>query len=651
MASPNFMSPPDSPGNATARSRKSSTEPKKRTSQAEQRGIPGRLACDVCRERKVRCDRADPKCSRCTRLGYQCSYHGRTRTKASQADLPRQLAEIQNRLAQAEAQLAAAPELSLSDHFPCQSDLSFQSFQDYGLEKGMGMQIDIPTSIQFPDMAITSTSQDEFALANFDWKAVETPTIETNGQATTPIDTSNNIYVSLEVASPPLVSKGELQQTAASPHPKILKGCEISAEQMASLHDNYFELLYPHMPILSKERFSSERSSPRSSIERGLDYAVALVGALIEPDSLGLQRACYGMARKFVEMCEQDEEGTNLTSLGVFQALLFIIRYELTAKRFTRAWMTLGRAVRLATILNLNEMDRPPVNFRGQSELQQLLPETQDPSILEERRRSLWVLYIFEGYASTRTGLPCQLQDNQIIACLPSPGSLDDGFQPLSMPFLSETTTLQGIPHISNFAGIVLMISLARKTYEHGRGQSEGYWDRHYRLVRLLNERTSSLSIHLTAKTVQEDIVAFSLYLNLCAIEIYLHEAAIDEVMRENLPKLVADESRKRSGAAAFKIASAVRMNWPAFRSKHDMFTLQGSFIGWALVMGIKALTRHLLDVEDGVSNGAADSLRLLIPAIDQLEDENGHWHSSIAGASGILRTWDERHSGFHMGE
>lgn len=76
----------------------------------------GRLACDICRERrrslrkseqstmltlftgKVRCDRGDPKCGRCVRLGYDCSYQGRKRHRAAQADMPRQLCELQNRL-------------------------------------------------------------------------------------------------------------------------------------------------------------------------------------------------------------------------------------------------------------------------------------------------------------------------------------------------------------------------------------------------------------------------------------------------------------------------------------------------------------------------------------------------------------------------
>lgn len=80
----------------------------------------GRLACDICRERewllflptvygkedgiklstlgKVRCDRADPKCGRCARLDYDCSYRGRKRHRATYADLPRQLSQVQDRL-------------------------------------------------------------------------------------------------------------------------------------------------------------------------------------------------------------------------------------------------------------------------------------------------------------------------------------------------------------------------------------------------------------------------------------------------------------------------------------------------------------------------------------------------------------------------
>jgi hypothetical protein len=62
-------------------------------------GPKARLACDVCRERKVRCDRADPRCGRCARLGHRCTYYGRKSYRAAlDPDLPRRLSELQERL-------------------------------------------------------------------------------------------------------------------------------------------------------------------------------------------------------------------------------------------------------------------------------------------------------------------------------------------------------------------------------------------------------------------------------------------------------------------------------------------------------------------------------------------------------------------------
>lgn len=35
---------------------------------------PKRLACMICRKRKLRCDGIKPSCSTCTRLGHACAY-------------------------------------------------------------------------------------------------------------------------------------------------------------------------------------------------------------------------------------------------------------------------------------------------------------------------------------------------------------------------------------------------------------------------------------------------------------------------------------------------------------------------------------------------------------------------------------------------
>lgn len=175
------------------------------------------------------------------------------------------------------------------------------------------------------------------------------------------------------------------------------------------------------MPILSEIHFSTELAKDRTSSPiQGLRYAVALVGTTVSPGFAYLQQACYSSARKYVELCERDEDSTDLANLNTFQALLFIIRYELTSKRFNRAWMTLGRAIRLAKMLDLHQMDNVCTSAVASSDLQLRLPPTKDPTSLEERRRSFWALYIFEGYAATRTGMPCQFSETQVRMLPPS---------------------------------------------------------------------------------------------------------------------------------------------------------------------------------------------------------------------------------------
>ena len=197
------------------------------------------------------------------------------------------------------------------------------------------------------------------------------------------------------------------------------------------------------MPILSEIHFSTELAKDcTSSPIQGLTYAVALVATTVCPEFGYLQQVCYSTARKYVELCERDEDGTDLANLNTFQALLFIIRYELTSKRFTRAWMTLGRAIRLAKMLNLHQMDKVGTSGVASSDLQMRLPPTQDPTSLEERRRSFWALYIFEGYAATRTGMPCQFSESQVRMLSPS----HEPVKRLNMTISWAEATINAIP-------------------------------------------------------------------------------------------------------------------------------------------------------------------------------------------------------------
>ena len=67
--------------------------------------------------------------------------------------------------------------------------------------------------------------------------------------------------------------------------------------------------------------------------------------------------------------------------------------------------------------------------------------------------------------------------------------------------------------------------------------------------------------------------------------------------------------------------------------------------------MGISALSHKLLDSDEAVADGLADSLRLLLTALNHFEEPGGYWHASIAGVVAKLKAWDEKQGGFHMGD
>lgn len=102
------------------------------------------------------------------------------------------------------------------------------------------------------------------------------------------------------------------------------------------------------------------------------------------------------------------------------------------------------------------------------------------------------------------------------------------------------------------------------------------------------------MQAHLSAKAVREDPLAFTLHINLCAVHMFLHEAAIGKVTEQDLPQLVAAESRKCSTAAAFKVLSAVRMNWPAQHSQvsnapRHLWLWRGVVTGTDILFGLSS--------------------------------------------------------------
>lgn len=181
-------------------------------------------------------------------------------------------------------------------------------------------------------------------------------------------------------------------------------------------HQTYFDVFHHTAPMIERERFSlTSPTCPAKHQTKSLSYAVALLGASVTEEHTYLEEKLYHYSRKYLELTERQEDMTDFISLDTLQACVLVTWYELKGTNFTRAWMSLGRAIRLAKMLGLDQMDQEQ-QVEQDSDFRLDLPRTGGPAELEERRRTFWVLFIFDAYASVRTGARMTLREDQVIS-------------------------------------------------------------------------------------------------------------------------------------------------------------------------------------------------------------------------------------------
>ncbi|KAK1597694.1 uncharacterized protein LY79DRAFT_540755 [Colletotrichum navitas] len=653
-----------------------------RPSPSSPRGTPFTAphACEICRERKVRCDRALPKCRRCDRLNQPCAYNPAHQRRTRDE----QLQQLQERLAKTEAQLA----LNTCSSRPTPSGRP-QSRSDT-------MEPTVPPRWSaMPDPVTSGTSSSSMSRRSSQYQLPSTTVLHpsllsasghpaTNDQmdlgksrrTSAVVDIASNGSSVLDIDLFTSVNDGTGSDmafdwtiqplSALEPLDNLLLPClspqslshsdleeDISPAELSALHNHYFESIYSSFPFLNRDRFLAESAGGGGSpAVSALVYAVALTGCAHSSKDPSKQSTCYSLARNYAEKCERDGI---LNDLNFLQALLFIGRFEAMDRKLERSWLTLGRAAMLCTLLELPQMDRRDEGDGTQDDGRQsgsrlCLPPTDDPVLLEERRRTFWGLYILQSYVKTRTGWQCQLGDVKNFRIkLPSPGLLRSDLVPREMPFLSNIRNESG-HEISSYAGCVLMVELALRCFDHGQERaSTGFWDGYCALVKTTDELFSLLKRHLNATSIRGDPVAFSMYLNLRATEIFSHESAITRSEEQGLPPLMTAESQRRATAAAFQISSAVRLILPSpWKAHNNIIMLQAVFIAWPLTMALKALYRELVQGGNREAlNGVVASSRLLLAFLDHIEESGGHWHQCVAHVEAKLQEWDEK-NGFN---
>ncbi|KAK7995531.1 hypothetical protein PG990_014304 [Apiospora arundinis] len=629
-----------------------------------------RMTCEPCRHRKVKCNRAFPTCARCLHLGATCVYPDRVSRRSTQSAVIQLLRE---RVRQAEARLVLQTSSNSNANSNAGDDAAAHSFQhgQHGRAQSSSCSslaftppsapmpsptpVDqvppsLPTnysiydnhhddtemnnnsnsSLEFPKFDEGALGQVDFNLEPFHVADMEElPNLQTHGMDTDGDFPSFPDWV--QTQTPPLTSNeatpsetGQMGQLTVPP------------DTLNTLHQIFFADFALVMPIIAKSRFNEELlNRPNDIALKAVSFAMALLGASISETHRHLEKTCYAQARLFADMCETGDESGSFQTIRFLQALLFLARYELNKGYCARAWLTFGRATGVSKIMRLSQMDQMGTPTKAnEPQLPCLgLPSTTDILELEERRRSFWALYILQGFCCVTTDRAGPLEDTQLFVFLPSAGDMDASLDPSQMPYVTEVTAIGNSQHISSFCGAVIVLSVLRRVLQHASGVPDptvlprGFWDRHYKLVSMMDTCERLLRPLFSMRAVYTDTLAFNAYLTFCGAAIRLYEAAIDQGEQQGLSRLIIAESAKQSAASAFKVASVIRSTWGSQRSFCNTLSLSSAFVSWPLTMAIRAFSRQAYSEQQDLHGSM---IRMLHGTLEEADGPNGPWQKLV---------------------
>lgn len=171
----------------------------------------------------------------------------------------------------------------------------------------------------------------------------------------------------------------------------------------------YFERMHPSIPIIHRRRFLAAMSlAPHARPPVCLRYAMWCLAASITDRYANLTEIFYHRARKYVELDEMKGHGQSMLTVAHCQTWNMIGMYEFKMMYFPRAWMSTGRAARLAQMLGLHRLDGTGLDVK-----QCLLPP-KDWTEREERRRTFWMAFCADRYASIGTGWPMTVEEKDV---------------------------------------------------------------------------------------------------------------------------------------------------------------------------------------------------------------------------------------------
>ncbi|GAB1311227.1 Citrinin biosynthesis transcriptional activator ctnR [Madurella fahalii] len=556
---------------------------------------PKRLACMICRKRKLKCDGIKPSCSTCSRLGHTCAYDEVRRKSGPKRGYVKALEE---RLKQVET-LLKTQEISSSGS---DGSKGMSISVDGGAKPPMNQRAAATANFGVTDPSIGIASGRDMDRWHFNADSPNGPMEDFNfnsgmGMGMSGVD--NNFtweMIGLGLEEP-------------LPH----------QDTIDELHQIYFEKIHPSVPMIHKYRYLAAMNlAPAQRPPVCLRYAMWTLACAVTDKFQNLKGLFYQRARKYVESDYIKGYGEHMISVAHAQTHILLASYEFKWMYFPRAWMSTGSGVRLCQMIGLHRLDGAGLDVK------QCLPPPRDWTEREERRRTFWMAFCLDRFASIGTGWPMTVDEKDILTNLPASDEAFELSRPEQTPSLQDAMSPAGAGKLSAFGGIALMACLFGRNLVHlhrpdvddrDHDLNGEFWKRHRQMDNILLNTSLCLPAHLKLPNgLGNPSIVFT---NMCihTSTICLHQAAIFKADKNRLPASVSSESKVRCITAANEIASIMRM------ISHLDLSAMNPFISFCLYVSARVFVQYLKSRPD--DSQTADSLRFLLSAMNALKRRN----------------------------
>ncbi|KAL3488231.1 fungal-specific transcription factor domain-containing protein [Aspergillus germanicus] len=488
--------------------------PERAATKRPARQQPG-LACEECRRRKARCDRAQPQCGACMMTGRVCIVnHNRHRRGPKKG----QLKALYSRLEVLEEQLVVQVENLPASTGPVQESHSRTSSLS---------QHSLPDDENDAPHELPSSSS-----------------VETDPMLSSPIRDLHRPFTSQAIEPVPV----------PVPFPPALARLDVVH---ADLDQLYFDRVHPIAPFLHQRRYFTWVSYETPSLARScLRSAMRTIAAAMSAQFRSLSDTLYAETRTAHARLDSTGIERSPPSLEQIQALLLLAHYELLRMDEGTAMVTAGRCFRLIQLARLGEADA--LEDQGVSG-QMAVAGTgaagwnEAFAVAEEKKRTFWVAYCFDRFLSSRHEWPLTLQEDAIRTRLPHS---EQTFQTTPFPFISqpqphphsqthtqqppplpptlhEAISSSGHTSLPPFSECIVLATLYGRAMTLRRmasvlpsSETSVFWSRHKSLAASIEKRTQLLARNLASPNALVDpMVAFTHVLARATV-VYLGEVA-----------------------------------------------------------------------------------------------------------------------------